>query len=837
MIELRTLGTIDLRAGDGRRIESVLQHTKRISLLAYLCASHPPRLHRRATLVALLWPDSDEAHARGALRHELSQLRRSLGPGVLLGEGGESVGVDADRLWCDVRAFEAALADDRAADALRLWGGEFLPGLQVDGGEFERWMDETRGYLTRRAIDATRALTAAAEEAGDLKAAVTWARRQTQLAPWDETGWQRLIAVLDRQGDRAGALAAYEDLASLLREEMEVDPSPETRALVERIRGRGEAFAIPTGEGGALRPRHSAERPAAPATDSGVTPALPGSEDPVPGGPVRSPAPRRSLRKPLRWVAAAAPILVVLVIASRSMMSVGDDRAVIELPSVENQTGDTIVEPVRRRVADRLAEALVGTEFVEVVAPGGKDRLSARLTAVLYRRGNRLEVRARLVAAGPGGTVLAVPPPVLVAPEDPDPALDTLVATVLAAVATHFDPRFDASGTPGRTLRAKPPSWEAYLEYVRGSDLFGYGDFDGAAEHLLKSYRLGYDKAAVFGAAALAWGGNPTAADSLASTMLARDTLGDYERAFARWLQANLHGHRPEAYRAARDYERAGAGASPSAILTAGMEALAMNRPREAIRHFERVDVGHGWLRHYTDLWASWAGAYHMMGNHHDELSVALDGRGRFPESLAMIGAEIRARAALGETDQVRRLVEEALTLPPGDVTPADLAWIAAQELAAHGREGVAADLRGVALGWLEQQKEPTTGETLLHVRLLLETGDVGGARRLLGTLPPQRDLDWLALTGIVSAQCGDTATAREAVERLEGISNPYLAGRHLFLASSVRLALGDREAALRTLRSAFAAGQPFGVELHALPMLRPLADGHELHDLIRPRG
>ena len=63
MLELRTLGTIDLRGEDGRSLPSVLVHPKRVALLAFLCASHPEGLHRRATLAALLWPEMDDAHA------------------------------------------------------------------------------------------------------------------------------------------------------------------------------------------------------------------------------------------------------------------------------------------------------------------------------------------------------------------------------------------------------------------------------------------------------------------------------------------------------------------------------------------------------------------------------------------------------------------------------------------------------------------------------------------------------------------------------------------------------------------------------------------------------
>ena len=208
MIELRTLGAIDLRNGTGARIDSVLLHTKRLSLLVYLCTSHPVQVQRRDTLVALLWPELDDAHARGALRHELSQLRRALGRHALRGTGTEAVGVNAEEIWCDACAFEAALEAGCPADALELWRGEFLPGLHVPGGEFDRWVDGTRDRLVRRAMDAADRLRVRADERGDLAGAVRWARRRAEMTPYDETAWQSLLDALDRAGDRAGALAA-----------------------------------------------------------------------------------------------------------------------------------------------------------------------------------------------------------------------------------------------------------------------------------------------------------------------------------------------------------------------------------------------------------------------------------------------------------------------------------------------------------------------------------------------------------------------------------------------------------------------------------------------------
>jgi DNA-binding SARP family transcriptional activator len=49
---------------------------KAVALLAYLAAESGRR--RRGEIIELLWPGSDEAHGRAALRSALSSLRKAL---------------------------------------------------------------------------------------------------------------------------------------------------------------------------------------------------------------------------------------------------------------------------------------------------------------------------------------------------------------------------------------------------------------------------------------------------------------------------------------------------------------------------------------------------------------------------------------------------------------------------------------------------------------------------------------------------------------------------------------------------------------------------------------
>ena len=53
----------------------------------------------------------------------------------------------------------------------------------------------------------------------------------------------RLLALLDRAGDRAGALSAFETFRRRLQTEYDATPSPETDARMQRIRARLSPFA------------------------------------------------------------------------------------------------------------------------------------------------------------------------------------------------------------------------------------------------------------------------------------------------------------------------------------------------------------------------------------------------------------------------------------------------------------------------------------------------------------------------------------------------------------------------------------------------------------------
>jgi adenylate cyclase len=241
MVHLHLLGSLGLRTADGQEIQSVLSQPRRVALLAYLAAARPRGYHRRDTLFALFWPDSDTGRARNALNQAIHRLRQSLGEGVLISRGDEEIGLNPEVFWCDAAAFEEALGGGDCEAALDLYRGDLLPGFFIsDAWEFEAWLDRERARLRTRACEGASALATREEASGRLHEAAGWTRRALDLRPDDQAVLHRLLRLLDRLSDRPAALRIYEEFAERLHREYGLEPAAETQALVGEIRGRNE---------------------------------------------------------------------------------------------------------------------------------------------------------------------------------------------------------------------------------------------------------------------------------------------------------------------------------------------------------------------------------------------------------------------------------------------------------------------------------------------------------------------------------------------------------------------------------------------------------------------
>jgi DNA-binding SARP family transcriptional activator/Tfp pilus assembly protein PilF len=232
-LEIRVLGPLEVVA-DGQPL--LVDTRKALAILVLLAVEGRP--FARDELAAMLWPESDDALARGALRRTLSVLRTAL-DGRWLVSDRSSVALQ-DGPDVDLRSLEAAVdSGDRARleDAARSARGPFLSGFTLrDSPEFDDWR-ATRAVAAERTLAAAlEHVAASAEASGDLAAAVATAQRQVELDPLDEPAQRRLIGLLARSGDRSGAIRQYRALVSLLERELGVAPLSETTDLYESVR-------------------------------------------------------------------------------------------------------------------------------------------------------------------------------------------------------------------------------------------------------------------------------------------------------------------------------------------------------------------------------------------------------------------------------------------------------------------------------------------------------------------------------------------------------------------------------------------------------------------------
>ena len=233
MLRIRLVGELRVEV-DGRTLDSIASRRAR-SLLAWM--AYHPGLHPRTRVASVFWPDVLETSARASLRTTLTMLRRALGDHAdIVVAGRDRVGIeDGPGLWVDVReAARRADAGDGDA-ALALLDGDLLTDLDDD------WALEERRAHRDRVVGLLARLGDGAAQAGDLESALRHARRRSELDPLSEEAARVLMRRLAQTGDRAAAVAAYEAFRAVLRRELGMAPSADTRALVDELRAPARA--------------------------------------------------------------------------------------------------------------------------------------------------------------------------------------------------------------------------------------------------------------------------------------------------------------------------------------------------------------------------------------------------------------------------------------------------------------------------------------------------------------------------------------------------------------------------------------------------------------------
>ena len=398
-VELRILGPTDLHGPVDRTGSYILRQPKRLALLAYLALATSDGYRRRDQIVALFWPDLDQAHARTQLRKVLHALRRTIGPEAFSKRGEEEIRLGPGQVWCDAVAFARCIETGQWTDALALYRGDLLEGFFPGGvsQEFEAWLEDQRVALRAQAARATWECSSLEDLAGRRVEALALARRAVDLDPDNEEGVRRLLAVLDRHGDRAGALRLYAEWQTRLQSEYGAEPAPETRKLARKVQ--------------AHRKGDSADTPAR------LTPVNP-ARVPIEG---TAPWSHIGIASAVLALAAVAAIGLMISARNRGRDAANGDPRVAVLPlrglgdSSDVRVGEGLAEELTTALA-QLPNIVVRStaRSLDAVRAGGDVREIGRRLGVDYvldgsvqHATQRLRVTARVVRVGDETTIWA----------------------------------------------------------------------------------------------------------------------------------------------------------------------------------------------------------------------------------------------------------------------------------------------------------------------------------------------------------------------------------------------------------------------------------------------
>ena len=235
-----------------------LETRKAAALLAYL--SLAPGKCPREILASMFWQEGNQQKALANLRRTLSSLNTSL-PGWIEADRATIMLKRNGKFRVDVEGFHQLLSqikesgqqeNEACEDCISLLGkaveiyrGDFLEGLNLtDSPSFDEWQFFQRDGLRQEFAAVLQCISAEYVERGKWDQAILYARRWLALDRLHEPAWRVLIDLYARSDQRTAALHQYEELTHLLKEQLGQEPEPETRRLVDQIRGREEAKKV-----------------------------------------------------------------------------------------------------------------------------------------------------------------------------------------------------------------------------------------------------------------------------------------------------------------------------------------------------------------------------------------------------------------------------------------------------------------------------------------------------------------------------------------------------------------------------------------------------------------
>lgn len=242
-LRLTLLGPMRAQDATNRDVLPRVRKTRAVLAVLALAA---PRPVLRTQLIELLWSRRDPPQARGSLRQAVRELQTTLGSAAVLVRA-ERTHITLSDVGLRVDALQVVTVGRGHPDRLAAWQGSLLPDLVGLDPAFDRWLREQHQALLQRVRTAAEAMLV---EATGPDAILAAGKRLLAIDAAHEGAWRALIRVHAARGDRAAALAAFDQCRTALLERCQITPSPETAALLAELRAVPAPSHPPSPPGG-----------------------------------------------------------------------------------------------------------------------------------------------------------------------------------------------------------------------------------------------------------------------------------------------------------------------------------------------------------------------------------------------------------------------------------------------------------------------------------------------------------------------------------------------------------------------------------------------------------
>jgi DNA-binding SARP family transcriptional activator len=191
----------------------------------------------RERLSTMLWPYQQTEQARHSLRNCLLELRKALRTDAVKSLITDFTDCRAD-MPTDVGDFARLERSNNQHDlesAAELYRGDLLDDFCIPSEPFEEWLRNERDLWRQRMMVVLTKLSMIATANANHGVSIRAGRRMVYIDPLSEEAHRVLMEALEAGGQRGEAARQYRRCRHTLKEELGIDPDPETIDLAERL--------------------------------------------------------------------------------------------------------------------------------------------------------------------------------------------------------------------------------------------------------------------------------------------------------------------------------------------------------------------------------------------------------------------------------------------------------------------------------------------------------------------------------------------------------------------------------------------------------------------------